>query len=111
MPLAFYHFLFDALAFVLGAVVGSFLNVCIYRLPRGLARELDVTRERVRQIQQEEIAPRLLHMLKGAMRELSTRWDERNSCFSIIAWPSLEIMKAANSLARLGWAEFFGTPN
>jgi leader peptidase (prepilin peptidase) / N-methyltransferase len=32
-----YRFLFGALAFVLGAVVGSFLNVCIYRLPRDLS--------------------------------------------------------------------------
>ena len=37
MPLAAYHFLFDAFAFVLGAVVGSFLNVCIYRMPIGLS--------------------------------------------------------------------------
>ncbi len=35
--LALYHFLFSAFAFVLGAVVGSFLNVCIYRLPLGLS--------------------------------------------------------------------------
>ncbi len=32
-----YRFLFNALAFVLGAVVGSFLNVCIYRLPLDLS--------------------------------------------------------------------------
>jgi leader peptidase (prepilin peptidase)/N-methyltransferase len=32
-----YQLLFSALAFVLGAVVGSFLNVCIYRLPRDLS--------------------------------------------------------------------------
>lgn len=32
-----YPYLFDAFAFVLGAVVGSFLNVCIYRLPIGLS--------------------------------------------------------------------------
>jgi leader peptidase (prepilin peptidase)/N-methyltransferase len=32
-----YQFLFSAFAFVLGAVVGSFLNVCIYRLPLDLS--------------------------------------------------------------------------
>jgi leader peptidase (prepilin peptidase) / N-methyltransferase len=32
-----YDYLFAAFAFVLGAVVGSFLNVCIYRLPRDLS--------------------------------------------------------------------------
>src|SRR5437763_1633207 len=31
--LAGYNFLFAAFAFCLGAVVGSFLNVCVYRLP------------------------------------------------------------------------------
>ena len=35
--LAGYELLFDALAFVVGAVVGSFLNVCIYRLPLDLS--------------------------------------------------------------------------
>src|SRR3954466_8513770 len=35
--LAFYHFIFDAFAFALGAVVGSFLNVCVYRLPLDLS--------------------------------------------------------------------------
>lgn len=34
---AFYSYLFAAFAFVLGAVVGSFLNVCIYRLPLDLS--------------------------------------------------------------------------
>jgi leader peptidase (prepilin peptidase) / N-methyltransferase len=33
----FYRSLFAAFAFVLGAAVGSFLNVCIYRLPRDLS--------------------------------------------------------------------------
>ena len=32
-----YEFLFSVFAFVLGAAVGSFLNVCIYRLPRDLS--------------------------------------------------------------------------
>jgi len=32
-----YEFLFSIFAFVLGAAVGSFLNVCIYRLPRDLS--------------------------------------------------------------------------
>jgi leader peptidase (prepilin peptidase)/N-methyltransferase len=32
-----YQILFSVLAFVLGAVVGSFLNVCIYRLPLALS--------------------------------------------------------------------------
>src|SRR6202011_6077690 len=32
-----YSFLFSALAFILGAVVGSFLNVCVYRLPLDLS--------------------------------------------------------------------------
>ncbi len=36
-PTAAYHFLFNTIAFLLGAVVGSFLNVCIYRLPRDLS--------------------------------------------------------------------------
>ena len=35
--LALYRYLFDAFAFVLGAVIGSFLNVCIYRLPLDLS--------------------------------------------------------------------------
>lgn len=33
----FYEYLFDAFAFILGATVGSFLNVCIYRMPRDLS--------------------------------------------------------------------------
>jgi leader peptidase (prepilin peptidase)/N-methyltransferase len=36
-PLAVYSFIFCAFAFSLGAVVGSFLNVCIYRLPLDLS--------------------------------------------------------------------------
>jgi leader peptidase (prepilin peptidase)/N-methyltransferase len=35
--LATYHLLFATVAFLLGAVVGSFLNVCIYRLPLDLS--------------------------------------------------------------------------
>jgi leader peptidase (prepilin peptidase) / N-methyltransferase len=35
--LAGYHYFFGAFAFVLGAVVGSFLNVCIYRMPLDLS--------------------------------------------------------------------------
>src|SRR5438067_8572140 len=34
---ATYQFIFSAFAFALGAVVGSFLNVCIYRLPLDLS--------------------------------------------------------------------------
>ena len=35
--LAFYELFFGIIAFVVGAVVGSFLNVCIYRMPLDLA--------------------------------------------------------------------------
>jgi leader peptidase (prepilin peptidase)/N-methyltransferase len=37
VPLAYYYWLFASFAFVLGAVVGSFLNVCIYRMPLNLS--------------------------------------------------------------------------
>jgi len=42
VEISFYYTLFAVLAFVLGAVIGSFLNVGIYRLPR----DLSITRPR-----------------------------------------------------------------
>ena len=36
-PVAAYHLLFAGTAFLLGAAIGSFLNVCIYRLPLNLS--------------------------------------------------------------------------
>ncbi len=37
VPFIYYEVLFVLTSFVLGAVVGSFLNVCIYRLPLGIS--------------------------------------------------------------------------
>lgn len=37
MDIAFYQFFFGSVAFILGAAIGSFLNVCIYRLPIDLS--------------------------------------------------------------------------
>lgn len=37
MPPRFYEYFFEVFAFILGANIGSFLNVCIYRMPLGLS--------------------------------------------------------------------------
>ena len=37
MPAQYYDVLFAAFAFILGASIGSFLNVCIYRMPLGMS--------------------------------------------------------------------------
>src|SRR5438094_2219268 len=37
MTVTAYIYLFDVFAFVVGAIVGSFLNVCIYRMPLGIS--------------------------------------------------------------------------
>ena len=34
---AYYEFVFAAFAFILGSAIGSFLNVCIYRMPLDLS--------------------------------------------------------------------------
>ena len=37
LPLFAFDLFFTFAAFVLGAIVGSFLNVCVYRMPLGLS--------------------------------------------------------------------------
>ena len=78
-----YYFFFATFAFVLGAVVGSFLNVCIYRMPLNLS----VNKPRrsfcpscKKQLKWHQNIPLLSWLfLRGALREL---W--KPDCFSLL---------------------------